>query len=97
MHQGKPERLGELMNGAQQEFDKHAAPLCSELSSPKLHAVLHHPDIQQYVLGAKGVGSQGDGAAQLLCKDEEDMHAVVRILHSRLAVKCMTMKVPRCP
>ena len=32
--------------------------------------MLAHPALQPYIWGGKGIGSQGDGTAQLLCKDE---------------------------
>lgn len=82
------------MKLAQEEFDTFAAPMCpKELTAPKLHAVLTHPDVQQHIHGAKGVGSQGDGSAQLLCKSKEDMHTVCEIL-SGMDVRCMTLTVP---
>jgi galactokinase len=94
MLEGSPEDLGVQMTLAQEEFDAFAAPLCpKELTAPKLHAVLRHPDIQKYLYGAKGVGSQGDGSAQLLCRRQEDMQAVIEILGS-MEVKCMKMTIP---
>ena len=54
---------------AQAEFDKYAQPACpSELTMPILHSVMSHPALQPLVWGIKGVGSQGDGTGQLLCK-----------------------------
>lgn len=43
-----------------------------ELTAPKLHRVLQHPKIQPLIYGGKGVGSQGDGAAQLIAKSKDD-------------------------
>ena len=74
LRQGDALKLGQLMNTAQAEFDLYAKPLCPEqLSMPILHSLLDHPSIQPYIFGGKGVGSQGDGTAQLLCKNEESL------------------------
>lgn len=98
MKKGSPADLGTQMRLAQTDFDTFAAPMCpQELAAPKLHAVLQHPAIQQHVYGAKGVGSQGDGSAQLLCKSKEDTEAVAKILEG-MDVKCMKLTIParRC-
>ena len=68
LEEGKPAELGSLMKEAQELFDKKVAPASSELIAPVLHSVLNDPEIQKYIYGAKGVGSQGDGTVQLLAK-----------------------------
>lgn len=74
---GDAQRLGTLMTSAQAAFDAAAGPLCpSQLTAPVLHMVLEYEPIQGYIWGGKGVGSQGDGTAQLLCKDEEAQRQV---------------------
>jgi hypothetical protein len=45
----------------------------------RLVQLLRHPPLQQYVYGGKGVGSQGDGTAQLLCKSGEATAAVMEV------------------
>lgn len=96
MRSGDLPALGALLTANQQAFDECAAPLCpQQLRAPKLHAVLAHPEIQPFIWGGKGVGSQGDGAAQLLCKSEEAMQTVAHLLEDRLAVSCLTLVVPR--
>ena len=42
----------------------------SQLTAPVLHTVLNDEALKPFIFGAKGVGSQGDGTAQFLCKDE---------------------------
>lgn len=84
--------LGRLMTTAQQHFDDLAAPLCpQQLHAPVLHTVLQHPAIQPYILGGKGVGSQGDGTAQLLCRDQAAQDAVCRMLEAELGVHCLPL------
>lgn len=69
---GNKEMLGDAMNTSFKLFNEKMAPLSKEqLSAPKLHSILNDPRIQQYTYGGKGIGAQGDGSVQLLCKDKE--------------------------
>ena len=36
-----------------------------------------HPSLQPFIYGGKGVGSQGDGAAQLICRSLDDVDKVI--------------------
>ena len=70
---GEAKLVGELMTEAQRYFDKYAKPACpSQLTSPVLHKVLNYTKLKPYIYGGKGVGSQGDGSCQLLCKSPQD-------------------------
>lgn len=78
---GDAKALGKLMCEAQENFDKKVAPACPEqLTSPVLHSVLNDETIKQWIYGAKGVGSQGDGTVQFLAKDEESRDALIAYL-----------------
>lgn len=84
------ERIGALMVEAQRLFDEHLGPACpSQLTAPVLHKVLGYEPIQKHIWGGKGVGSQGDGTAQFLCKSEEDQDRVSEILESELGMPCL--------
>ena len=62
--------LGQTFTEYQRAFDLHLVPLCeSELTAPKLHAILADPKVKIYSYGGKGVGSQGDGSAQFVARD----------------------------
>ncbi len=92
LRNGDAVKLGELMRRSQVEFDKYCMPACpSQLTSPVLHRVLAFPDIQPYVLGGKGVGSQGDGTAQFIVRDKTDQETVKELLESKLQMKCLTL------
>ncbi|HDY89644.1 MAG TPA: GHMP kinase [bacterium] len=94
LQKGDFRRLGELMKNAQYEFDLHLKPACpSQLTAPILHKVLNYEPIQPYVLGGKGVGSQGDGSAQFLVKDEESQDKVIRIIEKNLNMNCMKLTI----
>ena len=74
--------LGALLTLAQYRFALCMAPHCSELTAPKLHGVLTR--VQKLpnclVWGGKGVGSQGDGAAQFLCRSAATQQQLVAYL-----------------
>jgi UTP-glucose-1-phosphate uridylyltransferase/mevalonate kinase len=78
-------RLGALLTEAQAFFDRYATPACpQELTSPVLHRLLNYDALGAHVWGGKGVGSQGDGTAQFLCRSEADQQAVIEILRRDL-------------
>lgn len=95
MRDGDAKRIGELMRTAQAEFDKHCMPACpSQLTSPVLHKVLAYPALQPHILGGKGVGSQGDGTAQFIVKDEAAQHKVVEIIENELKLSSLRLTLP---
>lgn len=78
---GDAQLLGALMTKAQAEFDRHLIPACSsQLTAKKLHLLLHHEPLKPYIFGGKGVGSQGDGTAQLIVKNQESQRKVLEII-----------------
>ena len=73
--------LGALMTEAQALFDRDVAPACPhELTAPVLHRLLHHGPLQPLVFGGKGVGSQGDGTAQLVARDAAAQAAAIALI-----------------
>jgi len=85
LHACDAQKLGGLMTEAQAFFDRYAMPACpEELTSPVLHKLLEFGAIKPHVWGGKGVGSQGDGTAQFICRSEEDQQAVIEILQRDL-------------
>ena len=94
LRKGSGKRLGLLMNDAQKEFDAHLIPACpSQLTAPVLHKVLEYGPIQKYIYGGKGVGSQGDGSAQVLAKDEESQASVMQLLEGELGLSCLPLTI----
>lgn len=91
---GDVETLGRLMTEAQAEFDAHLQPACpSQLTSPVLHKLLTYEPIQKYILGGKGVGSQGDGTAQFLVRDSADQGKIIEIIERDLKMPCMKLDI----
>jgi UTP-glucose-1-phosphate uridylyltransferase/mevalonate kinase len=94
IQKGDAEAIGRIMREAQAEFDLHLQPACpSQLTAPVLHFVLNHPDLRPFVLGGKGVGSQGDGTAQFICRDEAGQDKVVEILEKTLNKPCLKLVI----
>jgi len=92
LKKGDAARIGELMKEAQELFDRYVAPACpSQLAAPMLHRVLSYPPIQPYIYGGKGVGSQGDGSAQFIARDEESQRKVMEIIERDLGMPCLKL------
>ena len=91
---GDAVRIGELMKKAQSEFDTHVQPACpSQLTAPVLHKILNYGPIQPYILGGKGVGSQGDGTAQFIVKDRESQEKAIDIIERDLKMSCLKLVI----
>ncbi len=89
--------IGYLMNKAQRKFDKYLGPVCDELKAPKLHYLLKYAPIRQFIYGGKGVGSQGDGCAQFVCRGKEEQQKMMDILDNdkKLDVKCYELDIKK--
>ena len=88
------ERLGALLTEAQVFFDRYATPACpEELTSPALHRLLDYAPLKPHVWGGKGVGSQGDGTAQFICRSQDDQDAVIQILERDLGLPGMRLTI----
>jgi UTP-glucose-1-phosphate uridylyltransferase/mevalonate kinase len=89
---GDAERIGALMGEAQTFFDRYATPACpEELTAPVLHRVLSYEPLEPHIWGGKGVGSQGDGTAQLIARSEVDQQAVIEIIERDLGIPCLPL------
>lgn len=81
---GEIEKYGQLMVEYQKNFDQKVAPAClRELKSPVLHSLLDDENLKQWIYGAKGVGSQGDGTIQFLAKDADCQKQIIEYLKNK--------------
>jgi galactokinase len=81
LNKGDASEIGYIMNSAQIHFDEYLMPSSpEELKAPVLHSLLSMPDIQQFIYGGKGIGSGGDGSAQIICKSKENREEARKIL-----------------
>lgn len=87
---GDPVALGAVFAAAQKVFDTKIASKCrKELTAPRLHQVLEDNRVRAACCGGKGVGSQGDGSAQFVCKDSTQQEDLCKVL---LELGCTPMK-----
>jgi len=94
IQRGKAKELGELMTEAQRIFDDAVAMHSRELAAPLLHELLVFSDIQPYIYGGKGVGSQGDGTAQFVAKSLEDRdRSMEKITTSFPQMRCFPLTI----
>jgi galactokinase len=90
---GDAAAVGALMTEAQGVFDRLVAPACPELRAPRLHEVLAHPAARELAWGGKGVGSQGDGCAQLVARGPDERDALAAALAKTFDVVCLPLTV----
>lgn len=91
---GDAASLGAIMTEAQSAFDAAMQPACpSQLTSPVLHKLLAFEAIKPYIYGGKGVGSQGDGTAQLIARDKESQVAAMQIIEKELGMHCLDLVI----
>jgi hypothetical protein len=79
------------MREAQEIFDRLVAPASPALDAPRLHAVLAHPAVAELGFGGKGVGSQGDGCAQVVTRGAAERAALAARLTRDLDVECLPL------
>lgn len=92
LEDGDAPALGRLMTEAQTLFDEKIAPACpEELLAPVLHSVLEDQTIQAWVYGAKGVGSQGDGTVQFLCRDADSRDLLMKYLRDEKGMSSFSL------
>lgn len=92
---GDAEALGTLMNRVQAEFDRYLIPASPEqLAAPKLHHLLSYPPLKPFIYGGKGVGSQGDGTAQLVAKNRDSRQQAIAIIQRDFPeMQCTTLTI----
>jgi mevalonate kinase len=91
---GDARRVGALMTEAQALFDEAVAPACpAELSAPRLHALLERSEVRDLTWGGKGVGSQGEGSAQFVCRGIEEQARLIEVLAQSESVHCLPLTI----
>ena len=88
-----------MFEDAQSAFDATAGAASPAnlgvLGSPVLHATRTSPKLRPHVLGGKGVGSQGDGSVQFLCRGAEDAARCVNVLRDDFGMRdAFVLEVP---
>ena len=80
---------------AQRTFDEAVAPQSPvELAGPLLHKVLAMKEIAGHIYGGKGVGSQGDGTAQMVARSQSDREqAMLKIVQAFPRMRCFPLTI----
>lgn len=87
--------VAKAMKEAQELFDECAMPNCpSQLTSPKLHELVGDKFLRDHALAVKGVGSQGDGSAQILVENAEKQELVLKYVTERLKLDGFPLTIP---
>jgi mevalonate kinase len=89
---GDARGVGRLMTEAQGLFDERVAPASDELRAPRLHALLAHQAVRELTWGGKGIGSQGDGAVQFVCRGSEERQALAERLDGE-GLRCLPLTI----
>jgi galactokinase len=100
VERGDAKTLGAVYDDAQNAFDKIAGAASpgnlGVVGSPVLHATRTNKSFEPFVFGSKGVGSQGDGSVQFLCRGATDARRCVEILRDECGAKdAFVLEVPR--
>jgi galactokinase len=94
IERGDAPAIGKLMTEAQLVFDELVAPACpSELASPALHGILANVAVLKYTWGGKGVGSQGDGTAQFICRGDSEREELKSLLETNTDLRCYSLTI----
>jgi len=93
---GDSRTIGQLMIESQSIFDGMVAPACpSELRSPRLHELLSSGIARELTWGGKGVGSQGDGTAQFICRGPIEREKFRSALETEAGITCYFLTLKR--
>ena len=77
----------------QTKFDSFVTPFSDELKAPLLHMLFDEIARETDVLGYKGVGSQGDGMAQIIVSNKEKAEELEEIIRNRLNMNCINLSI----
>lgn len=80
--------FGHVMNKFQENFDLNVACYSEELKAPQLHRLIDYCKEIKGVIACKGIGSQGDGMAQILLDCDSQVEEIMQGIRDTLAMEC---------
>lgn len=90
---GDIKNFASVLKDFQKNFDENIACFSTELRAPLLHRLIDFSSSMEGVLVCKGVGSQGDGMAQMLVDGEVELKEIMESLRDELGLEGYALKV----
>lgn len=90
---GNTEEFGRVLNNFQNSFDGNVACFSEKLKSPRLHRLMDYCSNIDGIVACKGVGSQGDGMAQILLDDHHSISKITKDIKNKLGMDCYLYRV----
>ncbi|SHK29609.1 mevalonate kinase [Anaerotignum lactatifermentans] len=84
--------FGQIMNKFQENFELNVACYSEELRAPKLHGLIEYSRGIKGVIACKGIGSQGDGMAQILLDCGSQVEEIMQGIRDTLDMECYSFK-----
>lgn len=92
---GNLKSFGKVMTNAQKLIDESAGKICKDLEGPKLHQIMNDEIIKELSYGSKGVGSNGDGAIEILAKDKLSQEKIMHHLESNYQLQPFKLDIKK--
>lgn len=86
-------KFGQVLNQFQNSFEKNVACFSEKLKSPRLHKLMDYCSNIEGVIACKGIGSQGDGMAQVLLDGDHLLSEIIKGIKNDLEMDCYLFKV----
>lgn len=90
---GNIKEFAEVLKIFQNNFDENVACFSTKLRAPKLHRLIDYCNCVEGVLACKGVGSQGDGTAQILSWCDSAAKKIVEEITHTFGMECYVLKI----
>lgn len=87
-------KMGKLLDLTQKYFDNIIMPISYEaLKAPKFHKLIRDFYVSDRILGAKEIGSHGDGTALFLVENEKNCDECIKYIEETYGYKTILLKV----
>lgn len=93
IEKGNLKLLGNNLRDFQKKFDENVACFSRELKAPLLHKLIEYTYNVEGVLACKGVGSQGDGMAQILVENAEKAENIAQKIKKDFSYDCYILDI----
>lgn len=85
--------FGHVLNKFQNSFDENVACFSEELRAPRLHKLMDYCSNMEGVIACKGIGSQGDGMAQILLDSCHSSSEITKNIRNKLGMDCYSYRI----